>query len=65
LQAPRTDFTEALFAIMRPIIAPFKRVIPMLGPLDLSIAVCMLCLTIAHQLAQLGLQQLVLMMAGA
>jgi YggT family protein len=52
--SPYNEIVQVITAIVRPIVAPFRRIIPMIGPLDLSVGVCMLTLTVIYQLIVLG-----------
>jgi YggT family protein len=55
---PYNDVLALVNIVARPIVAPIKRVIPPFGPLDLSVPLALLALTIAMKLCTLGLAQL-------
>ena len=61
--SPYNEMMQVILALVRPIVAPFRRIIPPLGPLDLSVAVAMLTVTIVYQLLVVGLQNLLAMLA--
>ena len=58
--SPYHETMQVVNAIVQPMVAPFRRLIPAIGPLDLSVAVLMLTLTVVYQLGALGLQQILL-----
>ncbi len=58
--SPHNEIMQVVNAIVKPMVAPFRRLIPPIGPLDLSVGVLMLTLTVAYQLVALGLQQIML-----
>lgn len=55
---PYNDFVIVIRLMAEPLVRPFRRIIPPLGPLDLSVAVCLLCITVVYKLLTLGLVQL-------
>ncbi len=57
---PHNDVMQVVNSLVKPMLAPFRRLIPPIGPLDLSVGVLMLTLTVVYQLGALGLQQLML-----
>ena len=57
---PQNEIMQVVKAIVQPMVAPFRRLIPPIGPLDLSVGVLMLTLTVVYQLGALGLQQIML-----
>ncbi len=60
---PYNEVMQVVNAIVKPMLAPFRRLIPPIGPLDLSVGVLMLTLTVLYQLGALGLQQMMLTLA--
>ena len=61
--SPHNEIMQVVNTIVKPILAPFRRLIPPIGPLDLSVGVLMLTLTVVYQLGALGLQQIMLALA--
>lgn len=61
--SPYNEIMHVVNAFVKPMLAPFRRLIPPIGPLDLSVGVLMLTLTVVYQLGMLGLQQLMLALA--
>ena len=61
--SPYNETMQVVNAIEKPMVAPFRRMIPPIGPLDLSVGVLMLTLTVVYQLGALGLQQIMLTLA--
>ena len=57
---PYNELMHVVNSLVKPMLAPFRRWIPPIGPLDLSVGVLMLTLTVVYQLGALGLQQLML-----
>ena len=55
---PYNDFVIVIRLMAEPLVRPFRRLIPPLGPLDLSVAVCLLTITIVYKLLNLGLVEL-------
>lgn len=55
---PYNDFVIVIRLMAEPLVAPFRRIIPPLGPLDLSVAVCLLMVTIVYKLLNLGLVEI-------
>ena len=55
--SPHNEVMHVVNALVKPMLAPFRRLIPPIGPLDLSVGVLMLTLTVIYQLGALGLQQ--------
>ena len=60
---PYNEVMQVVNSLVKPMLAPFRRLIPPIGPLDLSVGVLMLTLTVVYQLGALGLQQLMLALA--
>jgi YggT family protein len=63
--SPYNELMQVVNALVKPMITPFRRLIPPIGPLDLSVGVLMLSLTVGYQLLALGLQNLMLTLAPA
>ena len=61
--SPYNEIMQVVNVIVKPMVAPFRRLIPAIGPLDLSVGVLMLTLTVVYQLVALGLQQLMFTLA--
>ena len=61
--SPHNEIMHVVNALVKPMLAPFRRLIPPIGPLDLSVGVLMLTLTVVYQLGALGLQQFMLALA--
>ncbi len=57
---PYSEVMQVVNILVLPMVAPFRRLIPPIGPLDLSVGVLMLTLTVVYQLGALGLQQIML-----
>ena len=57
---PYNHVMQVVNSLVNPMLVPFRRRIPPIGPLDLSVGVLMLTLTVVYQLGALGLQQLML-----
>jgi YggT family protein len=60
LQAPRTDFSEVVSAIVYPIVSPIRRRLPTRGPLDWSLFIAMILISLIYNVLDYGLRQLAL-----
>jgi YggT family protein len=64
LQAPRTDFSEVISAFVYPMVSPIRRRLPMRGPVDWSLLIAMILLSLIYNVLEYGLRQLAILVGS-